>query len=220
MACPVLDRYPPLVMITDAETPVWETLATVAGILGATVDPPDDSRWSRSLRLTPFQWCQIRPARARGYSGPYTQLEVTAPQEIGGSHKFCARVSLAREPRAIAADIRRRVLDPCKEPLRAYFAQKAAQEAQDVEHRQTMAEIESALGEPLKADYNRHLVTPSASCRMQEYDARSFTDSYDKRPRYRATFTVDNLPAFLMLCRIAGECSRLQRSATPPTDAE
>ena len=202
----------------DQYAAAWSTLAAVAAIVGGTVDEePEPHRAHRILRLSPFHWCEVRATNPRGWGSPISILHVTAPREIGGSYCCQARVSLSRTVACIAADLRRRVLDPCKEPLRAYFAQKQSQEARELARRQTMAQIESALGEPLKQDYSRRLRTPSDSCVMDEHAATFH--KYDGRPEFTATFTVDNLPAFLMMCRIAGESARLKQLSKPAPHA-
>lgn len=205
-------------MSNDSEhyAAAWAVLDAVAPLLGATVESENQNDWHRVLRVSDFLWCGVSISRERGYSGPFTHLCARAPRECSTASIPSGRFSLSRSPDAIAQDMRRRVIEPAREPLRQHFQRLAAEAAAEVQRRQIVEQVEQALGESLFVDHSRRLRSRSDSCVFAEYDDR-FRD-WHGRPRFRATFEVDNLPAFLMMCRIAGECQRLKKPSTPSPD--
>jgi hypothetical protein len=193
-------------MSTDY-TAAWSTLNAVASILGATVEPSEhECEHLRTLRLSPFLWCHVS-ARGQHWNSPAGTLHFYSPHGCGAG--ISANVSIKRAASSIAADIRRRVLDPLREPLRLWLLSKVQKENEETSRKQLLAELSEALGEPLNlCHHRRKYCTPSGSFEIAEYDLRG--ETYNGRARWRAEITADNLAAFKMILRILGECQKLK----------
>lgn len=126
------------------------------------------------------------------------KMTVTAYPDDGGRlyDAVSGNVNPDRPIDSIAADIRRRVIEPAKPVLRDYYTNAATREAQETEMRQRKRELAEALGQEPSKHWGRHFHTRSLDIE-HDYHLRP-----DRGDYVTAEIRVYNWAAFLQIARI------------------
>lgn len=197
--------------------PTTEFIAALASSLGGTLTPQEDERLPCITFDSPR--CQLH-IRASWDARPKWRASLC---DVAGKHihqSESANFNHARPLPAIAAELRRRVLEASRPAIIAHYTRQRASEADQAEITRRITCLENAMQTTNQTQHyhNDFIVLPGLRIRS----AYDFGGS-DYRPDYDASITVHSFDCLLMIARIIAEdhrihaCQKAAESSTTDT---